>query len=139
MEIAQALEAARARSEATLATIRRSGRPQLSNVLQYTDDDGVIHISITAERAKYHNLRRDPWTALHVNGETFWSYVVIEGTAELSPVAAAPDDDTVEELVEVYRALGGEHPDWDAFRRAMIGERRVALRIRADRAYGMLR
>ena len=64
--------------------------------------------------------------------------MVVEGRAELTPPAAAPDDATVDELVEQYRAIGGEHDDWDDFRRAMVADRRLVLRLRPERAYGML-
>jgi PPOX class probable F420-dependent enzyme len=119
-----------------LATIKRDGRPQLSNV-GYTFADGVIRISITDGRAKTKNLRRDPRASFHVSGQNFRSYVVAEGTADLTPVAAAPDDATVDELVDIYRTIAGEHPDWDEFRTAMVGEGRLVLRIPVDRVYGM--
>ncbi|MCU1372734.1 MAG: putative F420-dependent enzyme, partial [Actinomycetia bacterium] len=119
-------------------TIRKDGRPQLSNVLHHVFDDGVIRISITADRAKYHNLKREPWAALHVTREDFFAYAVLEADAELAPVAAAPDDATVEELVELYRGLMGEHDDWDDYRRSMVADRRTVVRLRPTRAYGML-
>jgi PPOX class probable F420-dependent enzyme len=138
MEIEQALQAARDRNHSVLTTIKRDGKPQLSNVLHAVGDDGVIRISTTADRAKYANLRRNPWAALHVDGADFWSYAVLEGDVELSDVAATPDDATVEELVELYRSLQGEHDDWDDYRAAMVAERRVVVRIRPDHAYGAL-
>lgn len=138
MEIAEALELARARSWSTMATLRRDGRPQLSNVLHVVDDD-MIRVSITASRAKYHNLRRTPWAALHVNGTDHLSYAVLEGPVELSEVASDPHDATVEELVDYYRRVSGEHPDWDAYRAAMVSDRRVVVRLRADHAYGLVR
>ena len=116
MEIEKALAAARARHQSVLTTIKRDGRPQLSNVLHGVDEHGVIRVSTTTDRAKYANLRRTPWAALHVDGETFWSYAVLEGDVELSEVAAEPGDATVDELVELYRALQGEHKDWDDYR-----------------------
>ena len=136
MEISAALAAARPYHQSTLTTLRRNGRPQLSNVLHTVDDGGVIRISITADRAKYANLRRQPWAALKVDVGTFWSYVVLEGPAELSEVASAPDDAAVEELVGVYRAISGEHDDWEAYRAAMVADRRVVVRLRPDHAYG---
>ena len=139
MEIEKALQAARDRNQSVLTTIKSDGKPQLSNVLHSVDADGVIRVSTTADRAKYANLRRTPWAALHVDGENFWSYAVLEGDVELSPVAAAPDDATVDELVEVYRSLQGEHDDWDDYRAAMVQERRVVVRIRPTHAYGALR
>ncbi|GAB3863687.1 PPOX class F420-dependent oxidoreductase [Nocardioides maradonensis] len=139
MELDEALAAARANNHSTLTTIRRNGRPQLSNVVHTVDDTGVIRISTTADRAKYRNLSREPWAALHVNGADFWSYAVLEGEVELSPVAAAPDDAAVDELVDLYREIAGEHEDWAAYRRAMVDEQRLVVRFRPARAYGMLR
>ena len=139
MEISAALAAARGYHQSVLTTLRRNGRPQLSNVLHAVDDEGVARVSITADRAKYANLRREPWAALKVDAGSFWSYVVLEGPVELSEVAAAPDDAAVEELIGIYRAISGEHDDWDAYRAAMVAERRVVVRLRPDHAYGLLR
>ncbi len=139
MEISTAVAAARPYHQSVLTTLRRNGRPQLSNVLHTVDDAGVVRVSITADRAKYANLRREPWAALKVDVGTFWSYVVLEGPVELSEVAAAPDDAAVEELVDVYRAISGEHDDWDTYRAAMVAERRVVVRLRPDHVYGSLR
>ena len=140
MEIDDALAAARANREAVLTTIRGNGLPQLSNVLQAVGDDGLIRVSTTADRAKFTNLARRPWAAVHVNGDNFFSYAVIEGDVELSPVAERPDDATVDELVGLYRALmGADHEDWDDYRRAMVEDRRAVVRVRPTRAYGMLR
>ena len=139
MEIDRALEAARATHQSVLTTLRKDGRPQLSNVLHGVSEDGVIRISTTADRAKYANLRRTPWAALHVNGDSFWSYAVLEADVELSDVATDPGDATVDELVELYRSLSGEHDDWEDYRRAMVRDRRVVVRLRPTRAYGALR
>jgi len=138
MDIEKALQAARNRNQSVLTTIKRDGKPQLSNVLHAVGDDRVIRVSTTADRAKYANLRRTPWAALHVDGENFWAYAVLEGDVELSDVAATLDDATVEELVELYRSLQGEHDDWDDYRAAMLAERRVVVRIRPNHAYGAL-
>ena len=64
--------------------------------------------------------------------------MVLEGDVELSNVAAEPRDATVDELVELYRSLAGEHPDWDEYRQAMVDDRRVVVRLRPTHAYGML-
>ncbi|WP_431971251.1 PPOX class F420-dependent oxidoreductase [Nocardia sp. bgisy134] len=138
MELSEAVDFARSARRSVLTTIRRNGRPQLSNVLHVVGDDDVIRISITADRAKYHNLRRDPWAALHVTRDDFFAYAVLEGTVELTPVAAEPDDPTVEELVAYYRSVSGEHPDWSDYRRAMVEERRVLALFTPTNAYGML-
>jgi len=139
MEISDALTAARATNRSVLTTLRRTGLPQLSNVLHAVDAAGVLRVSTTADRAKYANLRRTPWAALKVDGESFWSYAVLEGPVQLSAVAAAPDDAAVEELVDLYRALSGEHEDWPAYRAAMVADRRVVVRLHPDHAYGLLR
>ena len=122
-----------------LATIGADGRPQLSNLFYWFDPDaGLIRVSTTEARAKVRNLRRDPRATLHVSSPDFWTWVAVEGTADLSPVAADPHDATVEELVRYFRATGGEHPDWDEFRRAMVAERRLVIRLRPEHAYGQL-
>jgi PPOX class probable F420-dependent enzyme len=139
MELPDALDAARQHPESTLVTLRSDGLPQLSNVVHAVDDTGLVRISTTAGRAKYANLRRRPWAALKFDAGSFWSYAVLEGDVELAPVAQGPDDPTVTELVDLYRALSGEHPDWDEYRAAMVTERRTVVRLRATRAYGALR
>ena len=138
MELSDALELARATNRSVLTTVRTNGLPQLSNVLHLADDEGLIRISTTADRAKYANLRRQPWAALKVDGESFWTFAVLEGDVELSAVAAAPDDEAVEELVALYRGLSGEHDDWAEYRAAMVADRRVVIRLRPNRAYGKL-
>jgi PPOX class probable F420-dependent enzyme len=139
MDLADALAAARATHHSVLTTIRRDGKPQLSNVLHYVRDDDVVIVSTTADRAKYHNLRREPWAALKVDGESVWSYAVIEADVSFSDVATQRDDSAVEELVEYFRAINGEHSDWDDYRRAMVEEHRVVVRLTPTRAYGQLR
>ncbi|MEV2242324.1 PPOX class F420-dependent oxidoreductase [Micromonospora sp. NPDC049891] len=126
------------RSLGVLATIRRDGRPQLSNVVYaYDRAAGLIRVSVTDGRAKTANLRRDPRASFHVASDDGWAYAVAEVRAELTPVAAEPSDDTVAELVDLYRSVQGEHPDWDDFRRAMVADRRLALRLRVERLYGV--
>jgi PPOX class probable F420-dependent enzyme len=120
-----------------LATVKRDGRPQLSNVIYSFDRGrGLIRVSVTDGRAKTANLRRDPRASFHVGSEDGWAYAVAEARAELTPVAERPDDPTVEELIGIYRAVQGEHPDWDDFRRAMVAERRLVLRLPVERVYG---
>lgn len=121
-----------------LATVKRDGRPQLSNVTYHFDPRALtIEVSVTEPRAKTRNLRRDPRASLLVSSEDGWSYAVAEGDAVLSAPAAAQDDDTVESLVALYRAVAGEHPDWDDYRRAMVVDRRVHLRLPISHLYGM--
>jgi PPOX class probable F420-dependent enzyme len=121
----------------TLATIRRNGRPHLSDV-NYAAQPGLIRISTVAHRVKVHNLRRDPRASLKVTGAR-GGFAVVEATAELSAVATDRHDATVEELIEVYRLVQGkEHPDWDDYRRAMVADQRLIVRLHVERLYGWL-
>ncbi|MGQ4377600.1 PPOX class F420-dependent oxidoreductase [Streptomyces sp. SAS_267] len=121
-----------------LVTLKKDGRPQLSNVSHvYYPEQGVIRVSLTDDRAKTRNLRRDPRASYHVTSADRWAYTVVEGTAELTPVARDPHDETVEELIKVYRDVLGEHPDWDDYRAAMVRDGRLVLRLRVERAYGI--
>ncbi|MCH5670561.1 PPOX class F420-dependent oxidoreductase [Streptomyces gilvus] len=121
-----------------LVTLKRDGRPQLSNVSHhYYPQEGIVRISVTDDRAKTRNLRRDPRASYHVSSPDRWAYTVVEGTAELSPVAKDPQDDTVEELIRLYRDILGEHPDWDDYRATMIRDGRLVVRLKVDHAYGI--
>ncbi|MCX4578799.1 PPOX class F420-dependent oxidoreductase [Streptomyces sp. NBC_01571] len=123
-----------------LTTLKRDGRPQLSNVVHaYSPDENIVRVSLTDDRAKTRNLRRDPRASYHVTSDDRWAYTVAEGTAELTPVAGDPHDETVEELVRLYRDLMGEHPDWDDYRAAMVRDRRLVLRLHVERTYGVPR
>src|SRR5271157_882766 len=113
-----------------LATIKGDGRPQLSNVSYHFDPrELMIRVSITEPRAKTRNLRRDPRASVLVDSDDGWSYAVAEGNAELSPPAMHTHDDTVEGLIRLYRHIAGEHTDWDDYRRAMVTDRRVLMRM----------
>ena len=136
MDLTEALEHAAAQHQGVLVTAKRDGRPQLSNIA-YHLGDGLVRISITADRAKYANAVRDPKVSLYVGRQDFGAYVVLEGDAEVTPPAEATDDDTVDALVDLYRSLAGEHPDWDDYRRAMVTDRRAVLSFRPTHAYGM--
>jgi PPOX class probable F420-dependent enzyme len=121
-----------------LATLKADGRPQLSNVNHaYYPEERLLRISVTDDRAKTRNLRRDPRASYHVTSADRWAYAVAEGTAELTPVAEDPRDETVEELVRLYRDVAGEHPDWDDYRAAMVRDRRLVLRLHVERVYGI--
>lgn len=136
MDMEAALAFAREQPRGVLITLKRDGRPQASNIMFAVGGDGVVRISVTEDRAKTANMRRDPRVALHVTAPDFGRYVVLEGDADLTPPAAAPGDDTVDQLVELYRSLQGDHPDWDEYRRAMVADRRVVVRLRPTHAYG---
>ncbi|CAN5498443.1 PPOX class F420-dependent oxidoreductase [soil metagenome] len=137
MELTSALDFIRTRQNGVLVTLKRDGRPQLSNITYALGADEVLRISITADRAKYINLRRDARASLYVSKEDFWGYVVIDANAELTSPAADPNDATVEELIVLYRDANGEHPDWDEYRAAMVTDRRVVVRLNPVHAYGM--
>jgi PPOX class probable F420-dependent enzyme len=122
-----------------LATLKRDGRPQLSNLFYaYDRDADLIRISVTDTRAKTKNIEADPRVTLHVASKDFWTWIAVEGTAELSPVAADPHDATVDELVTYYRATNGEHDNWDEYRAAMVADRRRILRFRPEHVYGQI-
>lgn len=125
---------------ATLATIRRDGRPQLSNVsYTYDRERDLIRVSVTDGRAKTANLRRDRRATVLVNASSGWSYAAADVTASVLPVAAAADDASADELVSIYRSIAGEHDDWDDYRRAMVADHRVPLHLRVERVYGLVR
>ncbi|MGH8989226.1 MAG: PPOX class F420-dependent oxidoreductase [Acidimicrobiales bacterium] len=152
MVLREGLDFARGRSQGVLVTRRADGQPHLSNILYHlgsrtggegSDGPGgspspVVRISVTDSRMKTRHLRREATASLYVPGESFWSYVVLDGTAELSPVAETPDDSTVEELVALYRSIRGEdHPDWAEYRETMVAERRLVVRLLPTQAYGI--
>jgi len=137
MQLQDALAFLADRRHGVLVTLKADGRPQLSNVA-YDLAEGVVRISVTDSRAKTANLRRDERASLHVARDDFYAYAVVEGRAELTPVAADPDDATVDELVELYRAVAGEHPAWSEFRQSMVDDGRLVVRLHPERAYGML-
>lgn len=133
------LELAASRDLGVLTTIKRDGRPQLSNINYSLDaKTHVVRISLTDDRAKVKNLRRDSRASLFVSSADGWSYAVLEGDMELSDVAAVPDDEAADELVEVYRLIrGDDHPDWDEYRRAMVDDHRLVGRLIVTHTYGI--
>ena len=122
-----------------LATVKRDGRPQLSNVgYSYDAESQLFRVSVTADRAKTRNLQADPRATLHVSSPDFWTWVAVEGNAEVTPVAADPHDATVEELITYYRGISGEHENWDEYRAAMVADRRLVVRFSPEHVYGQL-
>lgn len=125
MELEAALQWAGDRKNGVLITIRRDGRAQSSDIA-YTVVDGAVWISVTADRAKTANMRRDPRVVLHLTDPGSWSYLSFDGTVELSDVTTAVDDNTSDLLVKYYERVAGQaHPDWDEYRQAMIDEGRL--------------
>jgi PPOX class probable F420-dependent enzyme len=138
MDIADALDFIRSRHHGILIATKSDGRPQSSNVAYAVGDDDVIRISVTDDRAKTRNLRKRPHASLHVNRDDFYAYAVIEADVTVLPIASSPDGETADKLVDYYRAVAGEHDDWDDYRRAMVADRRLVLELRPTHAYGML-
>ena len=129
MEIAEARQFMAANHWAVLATFRSDGRPQLSPVAVTVDGDGRAVISSQETAYKVRNLRRDPRASLCVLNQGFvGAWAQVEGTAN---ILSLPD--AMEPLVDYYRSISGEHPDWDDYRRAMQRERRVIVRIDIER------
>lgn len=113
-----------------LATTRSDGRPQLSPVNAGVDGEGRAIVSSRETAYKVKNLRRDPRVSLCVLNDGFYGrWVQVDGTAEIVSLPEA-----MELLVDYYRRLAGEHPDWDEYRAAMEEQRRVLIRIDLERA-----
>ncbi len=127
---AEALSFIRDHHRAVLATARADGRPQLSPVLAAVGTDGSVVISTRETAIKARNLGRDPRASLCVLSDGFFGrWVQVDGTVEVVHLPEAMDG-----LVEYYRQVSGEHPDWDDYRAAMERDRRVLVRLRVDTA-----
>jgi PPOX class probable F420-dependent enzyme len=126
MDIDAAQRVLREQHHAVLATVRRSGDPQLSPVVVALDAAGRATVSTREPSYKVRNIRGDPRVWLCVLPDAFFgNWVRIDGHAEIVPLPEAMDG-----LEETYRAVAGaEHPDWAEFERAQRDERRVLLRI----------
>src|SRR5438105_2730843 len=130
MDIDEARQFLRDNHRAVLATLRRDGRPQLSPITIGVDEEGFAVVSSRETAYKVRNLRRDPRvSACIMNDGFFGAFVQIEGTATILSLPEA-----MEPLVDYYRRISGEHPDWDDYRKAMERDRRVIIRIAIERA-----
>lgn len=130
MDIALAADFLRRHHRAVLATTRADGRPQLSPVVAAVDEDGRILISTRETAVKTRNLMRDPHASLCVMNDGFFGeWIQAEGTAEIIHLPGA-----LELLVDYYRKISGEHPDWDDYHAAMHRDRRVIVRVTITRA-----
>ena len=130
MDTGRAADFLRAHHRAVLATSRSDGMPQLSPVTCTVDDEGRVLISTRETAVKTKNLRHRPRASLCVFTDTFFGeWVQVEGNAEVISLPGAMDL-----LVDYYRRLSGDHPDWDDYRAAMIRDRRVIVRITITRA-----
>jgi PPOX class probable F420-dependent enzyme len=123
------LDFARTRHHLVLITTRADGRPQASPVTGGVDPQGRIVISTYPERAKTTNARTRPEVSVVVLSDEFnGAWVQVDGTCE---VIDPPD--SVEPLVDYYRCIAGEHPDWDEYRQAMRDQGKSLLRITPER------
>ena len=126
----EARDFARTHHRGVLATFRRDGRPQLSPVSPGVDDAGRIEVSTRAPSMKVANIRRDPRVSMCLLNPGFYGdWVQVEGTADIQSLP-----DALEPLVDYYRRLSGEHPDWEDYRAAMVRDRRVLVRFEIERA-----
>lgn len=121
-------EFVRPRHHGVLLTVRRDGRPQSSLVTMGLDTEGRIVISSYPERAKVRNIRRNPQAAVVVQSDDFGGeWVHVDGTAEVIDLP-----DAVEPLVEYFRVISGEHPDWQEYREAMVRQGKCLIRMTID-------
>ena len=129
VELAELLDFVRPRHRMILVTRRRDGSPQLSPVTGGVDEDGRIVISTYPERAKVTNLRRTPDCSVMVQSDE-WNgpWVQVDGTAEVLDLP-----DALDPLVDYFRAISGEHPDWDEYRRAMTEQGKSLVRVTPTR------
>jgi PPOX class probable F420-dependent enzyme len=119
----------RARHHAVLGTIRSGGDMQMSPVTMGMGGDGSVLISSYPERAKVRNLRRRPQASVCVLSDSFGdAWVQLSGSATVVDLPDALDG-----LVEYFRSISGEHPDWDEYRQAMITQGKVLITIDIQR------
>jgi PPOX class probable F420-dependent enzyme len=130
MELDEARSFIREHHRAIMATRRADGAPQLSPIICTVDGAGLVVVSSRETAMKVKNLRRDPRASLCVFSDGFFGpWVQVDGSAT---VVSLPE--AMEPLVDYYRSLSGEHPDWDDYRAAMEKDRRVLVRVAVERA-----
>jgi PPOX class probable F420-dependent enzyme len=123
------LEFLRPRHRGILVTTRRDGRPQLSPVTMGVDDEGRVVVASYPERAKVRNARRRTEGSVCVLSEEFdGDWVQVDGSLEVIDLPDALDG-----LVEYFRSISGEHPDWEEYRAAMQRQGKVLLRLTIER------
>jgi PPOX class probable F420-dependent enzyme len=128
MEIEEALAFVRANHHGVMATTRADGGTQMSPVTPGVEGNQVV-VSSRETAYKVAHVRARPYAAICVFTDAFYgSWVQLEGPVE---VVSLPD--AMESLVEYYRAISGEHPDWEDYRRAMVDDRRVMIRLTPER------
>jgi PPOX class probable F420-dependent enzyme len=128
IDLAGLVEFARGKHHLVLATTRRDGRPQLSPVTGVMTEAGEILVSTYPKRAKARNIHRDPLVSVLLMGDFDGAWVQVDGDAVVEDVP-----DAVDGLVEYFRAISGEHPDWDEYRQAMADQGKSLIRVRPTR------
>ena len=129
VDLPRLLAFVRPRHRMVLTTFRSDGSLQTSPVTGGVDEQGRIVISSYPRRAKSANLRRDPRASVTVLSDEFNSaYVQVDGDAEVIDLP-----DAVEPLVDYYRSISGEHPDWDEYRQAMVDQGKCLIRVTPTR------
>lgn len=126
------------RRHAALAVVDDEGYPHVSRIVYAAGDDGLLRVSVTDGRVKTGHLRSRPRATLHVRGDDDWHWVSIVADVELSDVAHDPDGDVATELLGLYEQVSGPHDDPRAFRRAMVDDQRLVLRLTPRSAHGQL-
>ena len=129
MDLDEARAFMREHHRGILATLRPDGRPQMSAITVGVDDQGRAVVSTSEDAYKVRRIRKDTRISICVMSENFWKWIQVDGTAT---VVSLPE--AMEPLVDYYRSISGEHPDWDEYRRAMEDQRRVILRVDIERA-----
>jgi PPOX class probable F420-dependent enzyme len=125
MDIDEAIEFTRANHRGILSTRRRDGRPQMSPIAVAPGQAGTVLISTRETAMKTKNIERDPNVSVCVFTDGWYgAHVQLDGTATILRLP-----DAMEPLVDYYRSIAGEHPDWDDYRAAMVRDRRVLLQI----------
>jgi PPOX class probable F420-dependent enzyme len=124
------------RHHGVLVTLRADRSPQSSNIA-FAVHEGVALVSVTDDRAKTRNLRRDPRGILHVNGDNVWSYASIQFRADVGPISTEPGDAVGKELLQLFEQVAGKpHPDPQEFFEAMVTDKRLVLRLELLSAVG---
>jgi PPOX class probable F420-dependent enzyme len=130
MEIADALDFLRQHHQAVMATTRSDGSTQMSPITVGVDSEGRVVVSSRETAYKVKQLRARPRAAICVFTDRFFGdWVQVEGPVEIVSLPEA-----LEPLVDYYRDISGEHPDWDEYRAVMVSDRRVLIRLTVERA-----
>jgi PPOX class probable F420-dependent enzyme len=131
LDLDEARDYLRGNHRAVLATMRRDGTPQMSPVTVSVDAGGYVVVSSRETAVKTRNLRRDPRAWVCAFPDTFYGgpFVQVAGDVTIIDLPEAMDG-----LMDYYRSISGEHPDWDDYRAAMVRDERVLIKLALTRA-----